>query len=398
MRKSPIVAVVVPVALALGACGASDPLATPGECSGPVWTTRIDLGPNSWSELGAVAADNGTRVLAVWQAAPLQGDDIVGGDDTMFALLDRETGELLSVPRVLTGTSFILGLQVVVVDGRFRVLTFTQDDVRVHTVDVNGDPVLLSTLDISDGTFQRCVLADDAGVTIIDGVTVTRIDPAGRIVSSTEVTSEPVFCTSVAATTPGRMLGWFLGSDGGAEQWGRPRLIEMATDGSDAVVHDVDDSFPPKDARLVTSGSHVILAQMDEPDVRSALLSFDGAVLAGPTTIGSAPDDGDLVGDQMCGGTCEGLTLTPTTTGALVGFEFHTDSDAWGSGTVRFAGLEADDENLVVSGEGEARAHAHSGTATTSGPLLTWIDTGDFFLPWSRPSQHIVVKRVCSAR
>ena len=388
-----LAALLAVVAFAAAACRSDEPVAPVSTC-GPAWRASIDLA-DTWSDLGGSSADDGRHVLVAWQARPrIAEDDGV----VMMAMFDSDTGDVAMDAVPLLAPQEIWGIQVVATARGFLVFTFLGSaGVQVQHVGTDGSVTNGVRLAVDAADPDDRVVADADGATLVSfGLQVTRVDADGNLVSTSTLAHVADFCTGVAATGPDRLLAWCIAFDA-AGQWDKALLISMARDGSDATVTALDDRFPVKLARLAASGDRVLATFEDGSQVLAAAFDFDGNVVAAPASIGRAEKGAQLLGEQVCTGTCDGLSITASADGAIVGFELLVDTFDTNNNHVQFTRLAMSSGGAVVATKGrEQTAHAHTAAATSTGPLVTWLDNSAFhLLPWDMPRQRLVVDRSC---
>ncbi len=391
-------AVVTAALSAASGCYVEEPLATPQECAAGAWRSSIELA-DTWSNLGARVADDGVRVLAVW---PERARDAPGLREVVRgALFDRDTGIVINADiAVLPEQAEVWSLAVVATARGFLVVIWLGDDgVRVQHVDDDGVVRNGDTLQLVGATFDDPVLADADGATLLtSGVQVTRVDAAGRLVSTTPPIPGAQFCSDAAAGEPGRLIAWCIAVDEETGTHGRTVVLDVGVDGTDPLVTAPGAAFPMSTGHLARDGEDIVAVFERGPAVEAAVLSTRGAVVAAPVVLARVVGDEQLLGEQVCNNTCVGLSLTATRRGQLLGFEVH---DGTGFGDMRFASLTRREgvPTLVAGVEPVASAHAHAAAANADGPIVAWLQIGaespiELMGP-TLPAQHVVVQRRC---
>lgn len=391
-------ALAVAAALTSAAC-ADEVLVTPEPCDGPSWQAQLDLTDQVWTDLGGVVARHGDKVLVVWQQRDRGGlgngidtNGESGPDVVMRALFDGETGAVLAAPKLLSEPNGVSGLNVVGVDGGFLVFVYdTGADTRVLLVDDDGDRVSGTLVTGEAAVFDPPVLVDDDGVTLLLGASVARLDHEGSVRSTTTVRADTA-CSGATLTSPGRLLAWCDDVDDG-----HVFLLDMAVDGAD--VHEVDVDVPDHVAgRVVVADDVVFAAFEDDGDVFAAAFGFDGSVVVDPVVVGAALKGHALLGDDVCTGTCTGLSLAALDDGrAVVGYE--NLSDVPFKDKLSFVPVGLDDGDLVEGNTRLALGHAHAAVTAGDGRFVTFVDESAFTpIPWNWPAQKLTVQRTCGGR
>ncbi len=369
---------------------ADEVLVTPIPCETPAWRSAFDLSDSVRSHSGAVVADDGNHMLVVW-------DESVRNTDEMrlfTAQLDSQTGALV-VPRTeLRQVVGLDGFEVVAGNDGFLVFVFSQGDVSVIAIDEDG---VASGESSPGGGELGVVVADDDGISVVAfGLDVIRLDRAGAFVSRTPGQTN-FSCTAAVTTTPGRLLAWCFHVD-----TREGALFEMANDGTD--VSRVDHDFiGDATGRLVVVGDVVVAAfAANGGDVMAVVFDAAGNVVKDPVVIGQVVDGADLLGEDICTGTCNGLSLAASGDVAVVGFEsrmrnvsFH-DKLSFVTLTVT---AEADAVSIEAGRPSLRVGHAHTVAAAGRGRVVSWLDeSGNRIVPWELPPQVLLVERTCAGR